>query len=277
MPVITAPLTNQSIQPSIHNELIINGQFAGNANGWTLGDGWSYASNSLLWSWLGTEQITNGSFTGNANGWTLTAPASYSNNSLLISSTGLANPIALQSLSLTAAKTYRIVFNYATTVSGNIFLRLATSGPLSVNRFLNTTLSGTNISTTDYTPASFPFGNGLTIQAGNTGAWQGNIDNVSIKQNNTGTLATQAVAGIVAGRSYLIKISVSGSVGSVTANLGGANMTIPAGMTVTSVVLAASSTITIGASDDFNGTVTSVSCGPLLTPQAKNATTITDL
>ncbi len=77
---------NIAINPNDGSQLVTNGGFSGNANGWTLGSGYVYGSNSVVHSSAGTdplyqdisnttgetygpENVTNGSFTGSAAGW----------------------------------------------------------------------------------------------------------------------------------------------------------------------------------------------------------------
>lgn len=60
--------------------IVTNGTFTGSASGWTLGDGWAYNSNNVIFTPLGSELVTNGTFSGSATGWTLGTGWTYGSN-----------------------------------------------------------------------------------------------------------------------------------------------------------------------------------------------------
>lgn len=282
MSILNAPLTNQKIAPSIGANLVINGEFQGNADGWTLGAGWSYSGNALVWTLLGPEMVTNGNFNGNANNWTLqTNGASlswvYGSNAINVSGSPTSPGIPARATqsglvpTLTIGLTYRLSYQVSNW-SGSFILtcNLAAFNPLQAtgNGTFQADLTLNNLSTGStvaFTESGYILGSPIAAT----------VDNVSVKQNYTGTIATQTL-DIVSGQTYPVTITVTGTTGSVTAKLGssGATMTIPAGTTVTANLLAGGTDIEIGASDNFNGTITGVSVGHLLMTAPKHATPI---
>lgn len=252
-------------------QFVTNGSFTGNANGWTLGNGWSYGTNNVLYTLLGSELVTNGSFAGNANGWTLANTVSYNSNNILFGNNVSLNPQAFQTFTITAGQAYRIAFDYVTSVSGIMTVQLATGGTgggFTINRFLNTTLAGSATSSTDFTATATPASPGIRFLTSSP-QWQGTVTNVTTKPINQGTLSQ--VVPTASGIYYLVSGTVSGTTGSVTLSFGNSTLSIAAGTTQTAFMSADNTgLISISASTNFNGSVSNVSVTSAFYHQNKN-------
>ncbi len=243
---------------AIGAEMVSNGSFTGNANGWTLGAGWAYNSNNVNFTLVGPELITNGTFTGSATGWTLGTGWTYSSNR--VNTTGFAD-LLLQTVSGASpapGKKYRLSVG---AVAGNNGQMTADFGSTS---FVNDAFSGTwteditveaSSNVFSLSPTGFPTVN----------AYVGGVDNVSLKYLSREALSQDI--GAVAELQYRVSVTAGGTIGSVTAQLGadGPTFTIPAGTTTEMDIFAGGSDIRIIASEDFNGTVDNISVFPIQT------------
>lgn len=238
-------------------ELVTNGSFSGSATGWTLGTGWAYGSNNVIWSILGSELVTNGLFSGGTTGWNLGSGWAYGNNNVGRAGGFAASISSLsQTISITAALVYRMTFTLSSVTAG--FLRIGIGTTTNSNGNFLTLVSPTadGSYTYDVTAGS---ANSLVIIAtpGSASSFAGNVDDVSVKFINGGTLSQNV--GTTVGQLYTIAISTSGSTGFVTAALGASSYIIPAGQNGITALTANSSTLVLTPSSTFDGGVSSVS------------------
>ncbi len=237
----------------IGQELVTNGTFSGSSTGWTLGDGWTYSSNSLLYTLLGSDVVTNGTFTGNANGWTLGSRWTYNSNNIHMSTSSSSSDLSQDLTGLvTVGKTYQIDFNNTDTMGGLTYA--LGSNPAGSN---GPHLSGTSQSavlTCGSTHNLLIFRATASSPAGQTA---GDLDNIVLRQYNTGT-SSQPLA-VTVGLGYFVTVTTTGTTGSITASFGGTTLTIAAGATTTGQITASTTTLTLTPSTDFNGTITRVS------------------
>lgn len=233
-------------------DIVTNGAFTGNADGWDLGDGWTYGTNNVEWSLLGPELITNGSFTGGTTGWTLGTGWSYDSNNVLATFV-FHGPLStiFQGITFDVGSTYRLTYTVSNTNNGGLVARIGTGSTI------QTLVSSANgAQTADIVAGS---DNAFFIMSPSTGnpPFNGNIDDISVKLINTGLLSQDV--GAISGQSYSITVTTGGTMGFVNVDLGGTQQTIPAGETAFEVTVTASSTVlSIEASPDFDGTVDDV-------------------
>lgn len=272
MPVITAALTNKPIALSIGANLVVNGTFQGSASSWTLGSAWVYSNNSIVWTPTGAELVTNGSFTGSATGWTLGQGWAYGSNNMVKSGSGPTDITSLrQSIVWPGATLYRISFTASISNGAKL---IATGIPGGSHDFLPVVVG---LNTFDVSSNGSATTSNFQLTPILAFAFLGTIDDVSIKVVNSGTTATQSITGMVTGTRYLVSITASGSVGSVTATLAGATVVIAAGTTVQQIITAgAGSTLSLTASSDFNGAVSSVAVTPAISNKALNSASISN-
>ncbi len=75
--------------------------------------------------WLGQNLVVNGAFTGNPDGWTLTGGWSYFSNNIIFNGSGGS---AFQSLDIVTGKTYRVQFTVSQISGGSLYYGLGDSG-----------------------------------------------------------------------------------------------------------------------------------------------------
>lgn len=242
------------------SELVTNGTFTGSASGWTLGDGWTYNSNNVLFTTFGSELVTNGTFTGSASGWTLNSGWTYGSNQ--VATDGTFSTLQ-QSISLAASKAYQVVFSIGTTNNGNIIVSLNGGGSNQTN-VTATTGSHTVIFPSWGPTTPFIIFSPVVTSPSQGTAFVGTLDNVSVKQINQGTLSQNV--GSVSNQTYKVTVTAGGSTGFVTVDLGGVNsFVVAAGSTVTQTLIAGGSTLTITPSSLFTSTVDSISVKQVFT------------
>lgn len=234
-------------------ELITNGSFTGNADGWTLGDGWTYNSNNVLWTGLGNELITNGTFTGSAVGWSLGTGWTYGGNKVTTDGTlgGSLNNFPTYFL-WKAGVRYRFTFDVSGSNGGFLLVQAGSLSPFTqIGAYINDSYSY------DFQNNNAALG-GCGFAPNSSGTpFIGSIDNVSIKEILQGSLSQDI--GAIIGQSYLIEVTAGGSTGYVTVALGDNSFIVAAGETVSQIIAATSLSVSITASSDFNGTVDDVS------------------
>lgn len=71
---------------------------------------------------LGTELITNGEFTGNASGWTLGTNWNYNDNNVVLDNIGSSGALK-QNINVVAGKSYLVSFSMQTSIVNNAFIR----------------------------------------------------------------------------------------------------------------------------------------------------------
>lgn len=245
----------------IDTELVTNGGFSGNANDWTLGTGWSYGTNNISYTPFGSELITNGSFTGGITGWTTVNAGgltwAYGTNNITLtgtSSAGAGATLSQTGLSFTQGQKYRARLDM-TLSSGTLAYSIALgSNTISPSSYYNSTGSYDNVFTLSGSPANGTF----AFQQNNRGGTVNAVfDNFSLQETTGGTV-TQDL-NLTLGREYTVSVTVGGTAGSVTVDLGDDSFVISAGTTGTQTLTAGSTVLTLTPSDYFDGTIDDVS------------------
>lgn len=235
-------------------ELVTNGSFTGNANGWTLGTGWTYNTDNVLYTpSLGSELVTNGTFTGSATGWTLGNGWSYAANK--VTSTG-ADGSLVQSISnsFTPGEQYQLSYTTANSNGGILLRTIGLSNPL-----FSAVADGSHTDILTLTGGSNP----ALLTFAPFSSWAGDIDSISLKKLNQGILSQDI--GAISNQEYQITITAGGSTGYVTVDLGGANsFVVAAGATVTQTLIAGGSVLTVTPSDLFTSTIDTISVKQVL-------------
>lgn len=242
-------------------DLVTNGTFTGNANGWTLGNGWSYGTNNITYTPFGSEMITNGSFTGGITGWsTLNAGGltwAYGTNNIKLTGTASAGGSATLSqtgLSFTQGQRYRSRLDM-TLASGTLGLQIKLGAlDLTPSGYYNVTKSYDDIFTLNGTPVNSTYAFAVNTRSGTIDS---TYDNLSLTPVNGGTVS-QTVP-ITPNQSYSVSLTVGGTTGSVTLTMGTATMTVLAGNTGTQTLTPTSTSLVITPSDYFDGTIDDIS------------------
>lgn len=192
-------------------ELLTNPNFTGNASGWTLGTGWAYSSNHIVFTPFGSELVTNGTFTGSASGWDVGSGWTYASNQ--VSTDGSFSGIQ-QTLNLGATGTFRCTFTIGTTNSS--LLRVFLLSNITPEVDLSATAGAHTIDFSGSTTGS----DVLKFIPDFFTPFIGVLDTVSLKFCNQGTVA-QTIASAVAGQSYKFKVTVNTSGANISVSLGG--------------------------------------------------------
>jgi hypothetical protein len=180
----------------------------------------------------GSELITNGGFAGNADGWTLTDAGSYSGGKVVILYAGSGDPVISQSITLESGKVYMVTFAISNSNDG-VVVYFNTNGAESpalmgngVKSFLFTAnVTGADtifIDTVDYTN-----GNTWTLD---------NISVKEVTEIRHALIVTDAFGRTVVelGGEYTGNLAIG--VGALESNIGDGNIAIGdrAGRTITS-------------------------------------------
>ena len=219
---------NLSISPNNGSELLTNGSFTGNANGWTLGTGYAYASDAVSHNVNGTdplyqdasnttgetysaEKVANGSFTGNANGWDTTGSSwAYSNDSI---SHGVGDVYLSYNLTgtVTTGALYRVQFKTSNMSAGSS-LYMTIGGGVVMNTS-EAIVRGNGLHTV-YVTAGDSTNAWMTFEASSSASTM-TLDDVSVKE------VTGASHGEYYSKSHKVTFTVSGmTAGSFTPRLG---------------------------------------------------------
>jgi len=241
---------NEGIDIPSGVELISNGSFTGNADGWEVGTGFSYSDNKIIYDGnTGTELITNGGFAGNANGWNLGVGWSYNDNKIIHSS-GI-NSVTQEILGLEQA-----IYGVFISVGGS-------TGTVTISLGNDTYEAAAG----DEYGWPYGFKNGssniLTITPSNN--FDGTIDNVSVKKYYLTYFSSPIDYEI--GKKYRIKANIGGTTGDVGIYLFTSsvlnNINAGSGEITTDYTVTESGNgfpfLTFFNSLDFNGTIDDVS------------------
>lgn len=238
------------------SELVTNGTFTGSASGWTLGDGWTYNSNNVLFTYLSSEILTNPGFTGSATGWTLGTGWTYSSNSV---STDGTFAFLAQTITNVVGKTYQFQYTISAT-PGVGLVQIQYPGPNPTSGVTNEFVTN-NVGTYTKTAVAGNNNNISIFFIPNSGRFT--LDSVSLKTLGVGAL-TQNI-GAVSNQTYEVSVTAGGSTGFVTVDLGGVNsFVVAAGSTVTQTLIAGGSSINITGSSTFASTVDNISVKQVL-------------
>ncbi len=241
--------------------LATNGTFTGSAAGWTLGNGWTYGTNNVVWTGLGAELLTNGTFTGSAAGWTLGAGWTYASNH--VTTNGANTALEQDNIVVGAASdAYLLSFVLTNSNGGDIETSSGVIGIITgTSRFLAP--NGTyNLPFTTVVPSNSNNYLSFTPHTGpNFDPFTGTVDTVSLRGMNLGALSQDM--GLVADQIYQVTIQTGGTTGFVTISAGGTgsrnSVTVPANMTsVVNIVGGGSSSLSLVGSPYFDGTVDNI-------------------
>lgn len=187
-------------------ELLTNPDFTGNATGWNLDSGWTYGSNAVASSeTLGSNLLTNSTFTGGTSGWTLTGTGfSYGSNNVTYTGSGLSSSI-YQAPSINHNDFYKISVSVSGQ-SGDPVNCLVDGNQVLIDMMT----TGTNSGYWQYS-SLVSDGTDRVSFTGTTG--DVTLDNVELRQITSGQLSQNVT--LVAGKTYKLSISLSGSTGSI--------------------------------------------------------------
>lgn len=213
-------------------EHVTNGDFAGNANGWTMQNGWYWTADHVQKdaATFGAELITNGTFTGSSAGWTL-GTATWSPDKVTM--VNFQGPVVGTTFSVTSGQEY--LANLNQTIHDPhwdaIYFILGHNASIygQTSNILSNTFAPTGGIGAPFTALATRADEYVSFQ-GNYGSQTVDADDVSVRAFLTGGSGTkfiyQPISDMVAGNSYTLTFDYTitgaayGSIGAFVGDAG---------------------------------------------------------